>query len=300
MGSNQKIQMNTIVKNILLLAVLMNILGINAQQDPTYTLYAYNMNVINPGFAGSVEGSQLTANFRSQWVGIPDSPEVQSFSFATALGERVGIGLSVINSNVFVLAETDLYADLSYKLPLAKSTNLYFGLKVGGSAFNIDLNRTEVVNDPLFTENVSQFNPNIGIGSYIKGDRFWISLSAPTLLKSDRFEKEAGVVTTAMDQMHFFLGGGYTFFMDRDVTFTPSLMTRTVKGTPFSMDISATFGIYEKIELGINHRLDESISGIAFFNAAEWLAIGYAFEGAITEVNDYARGTHEIMMRFRW
>lgn len=292
--------MNRIVKNIVLVTALMILLGVNAQQDPTYTLYAYNMNVVNPGFAGSVEGSQLTANFRSQWVGIPDSPEIQSFSYATAVGERVGLGVSVINSQVFVLGETDLYADFSYKVPLSRFTDLYLGVKAGGSSINIDLDRAEVVDDPLFTENVSRFNPNIGVGAYLKGERFWISVSAPTLLKSDRFEKEAGVVTTATDQLHFFMGGGYTFFMDREVTFTPSLMARTVQGTPLSLDITATFGIYGRIELGINHRLEESISGIAFFNAAEWVAIGYAYEGAITQVNDYARGTHEVMMRFRW
>ncbi|MEM8510237.1 MAG: type IX secretion system membrane protein PorP/SprF [Bacteroidota bacterium] len=292
--------MNRIVKNIVLVTALMILLGVNAQQDPTYTLYAYNMNVVNPGFAGSVEGSQLTANFRSQWVGIPDSPEIQSFSYATAVGERIGLGVSVINSQVFVLGETDLYADFSYKVPISRFTDLYLGVKAGGSSIKIDLDRAEVVDDPLFTENVSRFNPNIGVGAYLKGERFWISASAPTLLKSDRFEKEAGVVTTATDQLHFFMGGGYTFFMDRDVTFTPSLMARTVQGTPLSLDLTATFGIYEKIELGINHRLDESISGIAFFNAAEWVAIGYAYEGAITQVNDYARGTHEIMMQFRW
>ena len=292
--------MNRIVKNIVLVTALMILLGVNAQQDPTYTLYAYNMNVVNPGFAGSVEGSQLTANFRSQWVGIPDSPEIQSFSYATAVGERIGLGVSVINSQVFVLGETDLYADFSYKVPISRFTDLYLGVKAGGSSIKIDLDRAEVVDDPLFTENVSRFNPNIGVGAYLKGERFWISASAPTLLKSDRFEKEAGVVTTATDQLHFFMGGGYTFFMDRDVTFTPSLMARTVQGTPLSLDLTATFGIYERIELGINHRLEESISGIAFFNAAEWVAIGYAYEGAITQVNDYARGTHEVMMRFRW
>ncbi|MGD1945633.1 MAG: type IX secretion system membrane protein PorP/SprF [Croceivirga sp.] len=292
--------MNRIVKNIVLVTALMILLGVNAQQDPTYTLYAYNMNVVNPGFAGSVEGSQLTANFRSQWVGIPDSPEIQSFSYATAVGERIGLGVSVINSQVFVLGETDLYADFSYKVPISRFTDLYLGVKAGGSSIKIDLDRAEVVDDPVFTENVSRFNPNIGVGAYLKGERFWISASAPTLLKSDRFEKEAEVVTTATDQLHFFMGGGYTFFMDRDVTFTPSLMARTVQGTPLSLDLTATFGIYERIELGINHRLEESISGIAFFNAAEWVAIGYAYEGAITQVNDYARGTHEVMMRFRW
>ncbi len=292
--------MKTFIKNIACLGLLtISQLGWG-QQDPTYTMYAYNMNVINPAFAGSVEGSQLTSNFRSQWVGVPDSPEVQSFSFATSVGERVGLGASVVNSSVFVLGETDIYLDFSYRLPLSRFTDLYLGIKAGGSSVNIDLNRAEVIGDPLFTENFSRFSPNVGTGAYLKGRRFWLSVSAPALLKSERFEKENGIVTNATDRLHLFAGGGYTFFPDGDITFTPSVMTRTVSSSPLSMDLTGMVGLYDRVELGISHRLGESFSGILFFKAAQWADIGYAYEGAITEVADYSKGTHEIMLRFRW
>ena len=111
---------------------------LSAQQDPTYTLYNYNMNVINPAFAGSTESSLLTANFRSQWVGLQDSPETQSFSFSTPVGKRVGLGVSVVNSSVFVLNETDAYVDFSYRLSLSQTTDLFLGIKAGGSNKKVD------------------------------------------------------------------------------------------------------------------------------------------------------------------
>lgn len=273
---------------------------LRGQQDPTYTLYNYNMNVINPAFAGSTEGSLLTANFRSQWVGIQGGPETQSFSFSTPVGRSVGLGVSVVNSNVFVLGETDIYVDFSYKLPLSTSTNLYLGIKAGGSNIKVDLESLGVMNDPLFTENVSRFNPNIGAGAYLKGERYYISVSAPALLSSERYEKEAGIVTNATDAIHLFSGGGYEFSINKQFTFMPSVMTRWVAGTPFSMDVTGTATYNETIEVGISHRLNESISGILLVDFSDWGAFGYAYDHSITEVGDYNKGTHEIMMRFKW
>ena len=37
-----------------------------AQQDPQYTQYMYNMNVINPAYAGSSESVSIVAIYRSQ------------------------------------------------------------------------------------------------------------------------------------------------------------------------------------------------------------------------------------------
>ena len=46
----------------------------NAQQDPQYTQYMYNMNVVNPAYAGSKESLSITALYRNQWAGFDDAP----------------------------------------------------------------------------------------------------------------------------------------------------------------------------------------------------------------------------------
>ena len=58
------------MKKILLPAViiLMAFLDANAQQDPHYTQYMYNMNVINPAYAGSKESISGGLLYRQQWV----------------------------------------------------------------------------------------------------------------------------------------------------------------------------------------------------------------------------------------
>ena len=52
---------------ILLLITLFSV-QLNAQQDPQYTQYMYNMNIINPAYTGTTEGLVVGALYRSQWV----------------------------------------------------------------------------------------------------------------------------------------------------------------------------------------------------------------------------------------
>ncbi|MDO5981364.1 type IX secretion system membrane protein PorP/SprF [Flavivirga spongiicola] len=272
----------------------------HAQQDVTFTLYNYNMNIINPAYAGVGEKTEFTSNFRSQWIGLEDAPETQSFSLSIPMNEKVGLGASITNSSVYVLNETDVYIDFSYKLQLTETVDLFLGLKGGGSFIGIDLTKTGVENDPLFTENVSVFNPNIGVGAYLRGKSFFVNVSAPAILKTERYEKEAGIVTEATDELHLFAGAGYHLPLSRDVTFTPSVLTRVVSGVPFSMDVSGTFDLYNLIEIGISHRLKESISGLAFFKMADWVRIGYAYDSSITDVRNYGDGSHEVILKFRF
>lgn len=61
--------MKNILRGIQLL-LLVFAFSASAQQLPNYTLYKYNLNIINPAYAGSTGFNQLSAHFRSQWSGI--------------------------------------------------------------------------------------------------------------------------------------------------------------------------------------------------------------------------------------
>ena len=61
-------------KNIIILLIFLFALSANAQQDPQYTQYMYNMNVINPAYAGSVEGIGVGMLYRNQWEGLEGAP----------------------------------------------------------------------------------------------------------------------------------------------------------------------------------------------------------------------------------
>ncbi|WP_370478272.1 PorP/SprF family type IX secretion system membrane protein [Tamlana flava] len=291
--------MKTIIKNTCVLLVLLLTNTLFAQQDPSYTIYQYNMNVINPAFAGINDYNEININFRSQWVNLKGSPETRSFSLGIPMNDRVGWGLSVVNDEIFVLNETDVYIDFSYRIPVGQNSNLYMGLKGGGSFVDIDLNRLGIKNDPVFMENVNNFNPNVGVGFLLKSQKYYINISAPALLKSKRYEKDGVVVTNATNRLHAYLGGGYTVALNQNINLIPSFMCRFVNGAPVSLDLTSTVDIYEKVEFGASYRLDESLSILGLFELADWFMFGYAYENTLTDVKDYSRGSHEVLIRFK-
>jgi hypothetical protein len=46
------------------LVAFMGLLEVQAQQDPHYTQYMYNMSVMNPAYAGSKEGLSMGLLYR--------------------------------------------------------------------------------------------------------------------------------------------------------------------------------------------------------------------------------------------
>lgn len=290
----------------ILFVLLIACFSLQAQQDPTYTMYNFNMNVINPAYVGSTENTQITANLRSQWIKLKQAPETQTLSLATPVNKNIGLGFSVVNDKVSVLKETDVYIDFSYKLQLSENNDLYLGLKAGGSFIDIDLQSLGINDDPFFNENVNRFNPNIGAGAYFKGKNYYFNVSTPVLLKSKRYEKEGNLVVEASDKPHIYIGGGYTFGFGADVygrnrfSITPSVMTRYVSGVPFSMDVSAMMAFNERFELGASHRLKESISGIFMFKLEDWGKLGYAYDHTLTDVGNFSNGSHEIIFRINF
>lgn len=289
--------MKYLLNTVKLLAFLL-VLNVSAQQAPHYTLYKYNLNVINPAYAGSNGFGQLSANFRSQWVGVQDAPETQAINYNGVLTEKVGLGVSVMRDNVFIQNEYNVYADVSYKLSVADNMDLYLGLKAGGSFLDVDLEKLGDQTDPLLNNQVSEFNPNVGAGLYLKGEKFFVSVSTPKILQTDRYESSDGTATSAADEMHLYAGAGYTFDVSDNVMITPSVMGRWVGGAPFSVDASLTARFLDKFDVGANYRLDDSIAGLAMFSVAEWVDLGYAYEHTISDVGDFADGSHEVMVRF--
>ena len=277
-----------------------------AQQEPNLSLYRYTMNVVNPAYAGADGTTSIAANFRSNWVGVKDGAETQSFYFQMPMGKRVGLGLSVVNDNVFIENLTSFNIDFSYKLPMSETTNLFLGLKAGGNTYDIRRDKlgdfpTIFPDDPALDNIDTGFRPNVGVGGYLVNEKYYVSLSVPNILLSSRINNEDGINTYATSKAHIYLSGGYNFRLSENTEFRPSTMIRYVGGSPISADITAAFRFLEKFELGAAYRTDQAFSGLFVLDLGNWLKLGYAYDTSMRdEISDISDGTHEILVRFNF
>ena len=81
-------------KTILVILIVLTALKINAQQDPQYTQYMYNMNVINPAYAGSSDATSIGILYRDQWEGLDGAPKTATMNVHFPAGNNVGFGFS--------------------------------------------------------------------------------------------------------------------------------------------------------------------------------------------------------------
>ncbi|MEM1002642.1 MAG: type IX secretion system membrane protein PorP/SprF [Bacteroidota bacterium] len=289
-------------KNIFGVVLLLFCASLYAQQEPNYSLYRYTMNVINPSYAGADGTSSLAANFRSQWVNVRNAPETQSFFYSTPISDKIGLGVSVVNDQVFIENRTSFVVDFSYKVQLDESLNLFLGIKAGGNTYNIDtdgLAELDFPSDPALGNIDTGFSPNVGFGAHLAHEKYFVSLSVPRIILSDRAINDNGVVTTGNDNTHVYLSGGYNIQLGSNVEFRPSTMLRFITGAPFSMDITAAFRFNQRFELGALYRTDDAFAGVMMLNLADWMDLGYAYETSTrSEITDASDGTHEIFVKF--
>jgi len=285
-------------KPILLFYLIFPLIAL-AQQESYYSLYRYNMNVINPAYAGAEANNLLSLTSRQQWNSLVDAPSTLAFSFSSARKNNVGLGISVVSDKVFIEQQTFAYVDFSYKLNISDNTQLYLGLKGGGNFYKADpsaLNTYDPFIDP--TKNaISKFNPNVGLGAYLSAPNYWLSFSIPRLFNSKR--DDSNIVITAKDRVHTYLAGGINININNDFLLKPSLMFRNIKGIPITSDLTTMVSWKNNFDIGFSWRSNSSMSLMAIISLGVF-DIGYAYEtptdGGLSQLN---LKTHELIFRIR-
>jgi type IX secretion system PorP/SprF family membrane protein len=275
---------------------------VQAQQDPNYTQYMYNMSVINPAYAGSKENLSGGLLYRSQWVGIEGAPNTGTFFLHSPVGKNVGLGLSVVSDKIGPVQENNVYADFSYTLNMGGEHRLAFGLKAGATMHKVDFNTIyptlpqQSPNDPFSAGNPNATFLNVGTGVFYYTQKYYVALSVPNMLKAKYLDFDGSKYGS--EEMHYFLTGGYVFDINPNLKFKPFAMVKSSLNAPTSFDVSTNFLLYDKLELGATYRLEDSFGAMVNFAITPSLKIGYAYDHVISDIKTVAPASHEFILLF--
>lgn len=280
--------------------------GARAQQDPHYTQYMYNMNVMNPAYAGSKENLAVGLLYRAQWVDIEGAPKTGTLSVHSPVGKNVGLGLSAITDRIGPVDETNVYADFSYTLNLGGEHRLSLGIKAGATFHKVglfsDIGNGHVpdTNDPAFRENSSNTFLNIGTGLFYHTQKYYLALSVPNMLKSKHLDirNDGREYQFGSETQHYFLTGGYVFDLSENTKLKPSFMLKSAFDAPTSLDASANMMFFDRFEIGATYRLDDSFGGMVNYAVTPNIRIGYAYDRIISDLKVSTQSSHEIMLLF--
>lgn len=274
---------------------------ISAQQDPQYTQYMYNMNIINPAYAGISEGLSVGALYRSQWVGLDGGPETFTFNIHSPVGKQLALGLSVISDKIGPVEETNTYVDVSYTIPLGMETRLAFGVKGGFTFHDIAIAESQItlvdLSDPFFANAINETTPNIGAGVYFyKPNKYYISISVPNILNGVHLD--ANGTKIGSESEHLFTAAGYVFDLSENFKLKPHALLKYAFDAPISYDLNANLFMYDLVEFGVGYRLDDSFSAMINFQVTKDLRIGYAYDAINSGLDIVTNSSHEVFINY--
>lgn len=265
-----------------------------AQQGVQYTQYLDNPLFYNPAYAGSRDMMNFTLLHRQQWVGFEGAPVSTSFSMHTPLKyENLGLGLSFLNDRFGPLNINWINLDMSYSLKFKKHNGqLSFGVKGGINVLNGDiagLTKETQDDNVLNVRFQNEITPKFGTGIYYHSDRWFMGFSVPQItdMKSDFIDR----------RHYYFTAGGY-IVANRMLKIRPSLMLKVTDNAPFALDGSVAAIFYDKLWLGVNYRLQESVGIIAQLQISNQFKVGYGFDLNTTDMIGYNYGSHELLISY--
>ena len=276
---------------------------IYAQQEPVFTQYNFNMQVINPAYAGTWDHLGFMALGRHQWAGMEGAPTTYTLSVQSPVRFRnVGLGLNVISDRAGFENRMMLNLDYSYRLQLSRKDFIRLGIKGGITSYSGNFSDYTGYPgdqpDPVFMGDIdNKIMPNFGVGAYLYSEEYYVGIAVPKIL-SGNFKNNYNNYSTSAEIQHVYLMGGYVYEVTDEVQFKPTILTRFIWGAPAIVDLSANFLLREKVWLGANYRLGDSFGLVAQWIFDNHLRIGYGVDLTTSKLRNLHSGTHEVMVSY--
>lgn len=313
---------------------LLTLLGVAAQQKPHYTQYILNQYVLNPAITGIENYTDVKISHRHQWVGIQDAPVTTYFTIHGALGKKDfrtsatsysvpgqnprgksywesytaaephhGIGIQIVNDRTGPLNNFSAQLTYAYHIGLSPTTSISAGLGAGFNRISLDANKLNfaVPVDPAVASSglLRKMKPELSAGLYLYSSSFFAGLSAQQVIPQ-RIEYAENIVRTTNGKFvpHLFATTGYRFLLNDDFNLIPSLMVKWVNPIPAQVEANLKLQYRDLIWLGASYRHKDGFAGMMGVNVGNIFNVGYAYDYTTSGLNNYSKGTHEILVGF--
>lgn len=312
-----------ILSNLMLFATF-------AQQRPHYSQYVQNMSVLNPAVTGLSSGKDLRFGLRTQWQGLENAPKTSYVSFSmpisfggdmanyrssdlgvaepqtrddsfdyTASMSHHSFGVLFINDKAGPLNRITGNFTYAYHLAMGDRANLSVGIGVGVNRLGLDAQSLifDEPGDPVTSNSgqINKFTPDLNAGVYFYAANYYIGASMQQIIKN-RLAFD-GAFNTGKEVAHYFLTGGYKFWIGTDFSLTPSVMLKLVSPLPKAFDLNLKFAYQDTFWLGGGYRKNDAFFGNVGFNIAKVVGLGYAYDHTTSQLRTASSGSHEISLR---
>jgi type IX secretion system PorP/SprF family membrane protein len=288
-------------KNKIVVVLIFGALLSIGQQQSLYTNFLLHQYVYNPAFIGTVNGQQINAGYRNQWLGFEGAPKTFLASVYGNLKKKpdMAFGAMVLSEQTGLMDITSFYGMYSYHLKLNKKAAINFGIGAGAVQYSVKTFNARAYDkddDYLSAGLLTGFAFDANAGMYYYTKNFFAGISNQHMANGRiRWDNSLGKLTP-----HFYFYSGYNFRLGekKEWVIQPSALMRTNAPSPYQMEYNLRITYKELVWLACNYRERASSSAVAGFVIDKQFTVAYAYDFALSSLTNYSSGTHEIMLSY--
>ncbi|SMC39359.1 PorP/SprF family type IX secretion system membrane protein [Cellulophaga tyrosinoxydans] len=301
------------MKNIVLIfSVFLFSLVAKSQElnSPQLSQYlADNPFVLSPTYAGIGDHVKIRVNGLTQWVGIKDAPDTQSFAGDLRIGNRSGLGMFLYNDRNGYTKQQGARLSFAHHLTLDRYDDefLSFGISYNFNQFRIDIQEfIDAGGDPGVTDDRSTTNHNFDVGLLYRKDKFYLSLNASNLLDKDLKSFNVNFEPNTLRNYYLYTGYRYRKNKSSDMEIEPSVLFKLFESDGRSeTDMNVKFRFYDYEDyyyVGVTYRFLNDQIGRPLYIAPiaglkkNNLYFGYSYQIIMNEILGYSTGTHVVTL----
>lgn len=269
-----------------------------------YTQGHINPILINPGATGFNDNHELLLNYRNTWASFPGSPKTMTFSYNGPIGNRIGVGVQVMNDQFASFQTLKALLSVAYSLE-SESNKVSFGIAGEYLSHKLDgediLNPLVDQNDPdvlLRVDGSQFFDLSLGIyGVYDK--KIVYGLTVPSLVSTMLNDFSNGV--TGDKEIGVIGHLGYRHDIAKyDMVLEPSIILKYLMFTPTHVDLNLKAEFLDNTLVGgLNYTVggEERLGFLVGVNIDN-LGFYYSYNMSFQDFQQYNNGSHELSLKY--
>jgi type IX secretion system PorP/SprF family membrane protein len=275
------------------------------QQLPHFSQYMLNDYAENCAVAGKNPYIEAASINRNQWYGITDAPRTYQLSIDGPLkNPHFGVGGQLFTDVVGPTRRTGCYLSYAYHAALTKDIKLSLGVQGGLLQYMVDGSKIILhdLSDNVMSAGLqSVLMPEFGFGAYLYNKDIWyVGFSIPEMVEGKLKFFDYMASTQSVVVRHYTFTAGYKYPINEVFTIQPTAIVRILPPTPVQFDIGARLIYRNKIWVGAAFRNLDAVVGMVGYTYRENITIGYAYDYATTNIQNYSSGSNELFVSLRF
>ncbi len=261
----------------------------SAQTMLDNNLYNHNWFGLHPAYAGHGGDAHLSLQAKRRQLSAGNSYTGSLLTFDSRVGERIGLGGTVITNNQSGFENITVAGTSAYTTPLADNHKLSFGITLGVTQSNVNFNSMDLNqfvdrdDDLLRSDAFRETNIRIGSGFLYEFKEFKLAFTAPSLIQETNTLRE--VFTASVSYK----------VIAENVSFEPSLLVRKYDINPSETTLMIHAEIQEKFWMQFGYRDNDTMLFGAGFNLNE-IKVGYSYGLPTKAQSNIVNNSHEILV----